>query len=215
MAYIWGVDSAQAVTKELYNCVLNHYGKPKYWGRYLTTVPNASEGLTPQEIDLLQNSGTKVMAIYNNFKEATGYRKGRVTAQNAAFHANRLKFPQGNILFANVEKFFDVDEEWIRGYVDAMYNTNYKPGFYNDPVNGPFQKAYCDALAKDNRVGTQAVLWSAEPETGVTKARKAPKFNPQKPNCKANVWGWQYGRDAEACPIDTNVINNRLYEMLW
>ncbi|MFC0524260.1 glycoside hydrolase domain-containing protein [Pontibacillus salicampi] len=215
MAYRWGVDSAQEVTKELYQCVLTNFGKPAYWGRYLTTVPDASEGLTAGEIKLLQDSGTKVMPIYNNFKEATGYRKGRVIAQNAAFHAKRLNFPKEKVLFANVERFFKVDEAWIRGYVDAMYNTDYKPGFYHDPVQGPFADAYCKAVSKDSKVANQSVLWSAEPEPGVTRAKKAPKFQPVKPSCKANVWGWQYGRSAKTCPIDTNLINDRLFELLW
>lgn len=215
MGYVWGVDSAQEVTKELYDCVLKNFGKPEYWGRYLTTVPNTSEGLTSKEISLLHNSGTKVMPIYNNFKSATGYRKGKVTAQNATFHAQRLKFPKGRVLFAHVEKAFNVDESWIRGYVDGLYNTDYKPGFYIDPVNGPFSSAYCKAVSKDSRVSNQSVLWSAQPERGVSKARKAPKFNPAKPKCKSNVWGWQYGQNAKNCPIDTNVIDDRLYNMLW
>ncbi|WP_177167275.1 hypothetical protein [Salinibacillus kushneri] len=64
MSYLWGVDSSTNVTQDLYNCVLNNYGKPEYWGRYLTTVPNAAEGLTQEEIGLLHNSGTKVPTIH-------------------------------------------------------------------------------------------------------------------------------------------------------
>ncbi|KUP05016.1 hypothetical protein Q73_14365 [Bacillus coahuilensis m2-6] len=214
MAYYWGVDSASAVTKERYNCVLTNYGKPLYWGRYLTTVQNASDGLTKGEIELLRNSETKVLPIYNNFRKAVGYREGRVVAQNASFHAKRLGFRKGTPLFANVEKFFEVDADWLRGYVDYLYGSDYKPGFYHDPVNGDFAAAYCKAAAEDPRVADQSILWSAEPEPGATKRRNAPRYKPVKPNCRANVWGWQYGRDATTCPIDTNLIDGRLYEML-
>lgn len=215
MAYVWGVDSSQEVTEKFYNCVLKNYGKPNFWGRYLTTVPNASEGLTSEEILFLHNSGTKILPIYNKFQEALGYRNGKVTAQNAVFHARRLGIPKGKLLFANVEKFFKVDEAWIRGYVDAIYPTGYKPGFYHDPETGEFTKSYCKAVGKSERVANQVVLWSAKPEAGATKAREAPKFHPNMPSCKANVWAWQYGRDAKACPIDTNLVDQRVYDMLW
>jgi hypothetical protein len=215
MAYIWGVDSSTNATKTVYDCVLTNFGKPDFWGRYLVTVPGASEGLTQEEIELLHNSGTKVLPIYNKFTEARGYRQGRVIAQNAAFHAKRLGAPKGVMLFANVERFFEVDESWIRGYVDAMYSTDYKLGFYADPVQGNFSRAYCQAVENNPRVAQQAVIWSAEPEPGPTPRREAPTFNPAKPPCNANVWGWQYGRDAVTCPIDTNLIDERLYNMLW
>lgn len=65
MGYVWGVDSATRATEDLYNCVLNNFGKPEFWGRYLTTVEGASEGLTREEVELLHNSGTKVLPIYN------------------------------------------------------------------------------------------------------------------------------------------------------
>lgn len=215
LGYVWGVDSAQTATEELYDCVLKSFGKPNYWGRYLTTVPDASEGLTKEEILFLHNSGTRVLPIYNNFKEARGFRKGKVTAQNAAFHAKRLKFPKETILFANVERFFDVDEAWIRGYVEGMIPTGYKSGFYNDPVEGDFNSEYCKAVSKNKKVAVQSILWSAEPEVGVTKARNAPRFRPKKPACKANVWGWQYARDAKACPVNTNLVDDRVYNNLW
>lgn len=214
MANIWGVDSAAIVTKELYDCVLNNYGKPDYWGRYLKTV-GPSEGLTKEEIQLLHSSDTRVLPIYNDFTKAIGYRPGKVVAQNAIFNARRLGFPKNKMLFASIEKLFDVDEAWIRGYVDAMYTSDYKPGLYADPVNGDFSKAYCEAVKKNESVAVQTVVWSAEPEVGVSKERNKPPFKPATPSCDTNVWGWQYGRNASSCPIDTNLINNKLYDMLW
>lgn len=215
MSYLWGVDSASNVTEDLYNCVLNNFGKPEYWGRYLTRVEGAAEGITPAEVELLHSSGTKILPIYSNFLIAIGEREGRVMAQNAVFHAQRLGIPKGKILFANVENFFDVDASWIKGFVEAMFPSGYKPGFYHDPDKGNFTSAYCQAITLNEQVAVQAVLWSAEPEPGITSRRNAPEFAPSKPTCQANVWGWQYGRDATTCPIDTNLINRRLYDMLW
>lgn len=215
MAYQWGVDSAAKVTKDLYNCVLHNFGRPQVWGRYLTTVPNAAEGLTLDEVELLHASGTKVLPIYNNFRAAVGYDNGVLVARNTIFQARRLGIPKDTVLFANVERFFDVDDDWIRGYVNTFIPSGYRAGIYHDPIEGLFNQAYCQAVQNDNKVSRQLILWSAEPDPGATKRREAPNFNPNKPNCSANVWGWQYGRDALECPIDTNLFDNRLYRLLW
>ncbi|MCD5325734.1 MULTISPECIES: glycoside hydrolase domain-containing protein [Pontibacillus] len=215
MAYQWGVGSSQEATQELYDCVLKNYGKPKYWARYLSTVPNVSEGLTVSEIERLHNSGTRVMAIYNNFTESKGFRKGKVIAQNAVFHARRLDFPKETVLFARIDSSHGIDESWIRGYVEGMTSSGYVPGFYCDPLRGNFNDAFCKAVSKNEKVAKQSILWSAQPAPGVTRARKAPKYAPSKPSCKANVWGWEYGRNAQACPIETNLIKDRLFNLLW
>lgn len=215
VTYHWGVDSSQNVTKELYDCVLNNYGKPSFWGRYLTRVQGASEGLSRAEINLLHNSGTKLLPIYNDFRRAIGENQGRVVAMTAVYHAGRLGIKKGTPIFANIEKFFEVDSDWITGYVNYLYNTDYKPGFYHDPTFGNFAQSFCEAANRNPRVREQAILWSAEPETGVTKLTDAPKFNPTKVPCDANVWAWQYGRDSKTCPIDTNLIDERLFDMLY
>lgn len=214
VTYYWGVDSSQPVTKELYNSVLNSYGKPEFWGRYLTRVEGSTAGLTKAELNLLHNSNTKLLPIYNDFRRAVGESHAKVVAMNAAYHAKRLGVRKGTPIFANIERFFDVDSAWIRGYVDYLFNTDYKPGFYYDPTEGGFSEAFCEAANQDKRVANQAVLWSAEPQLGVTKEKDAPKFEPITPDCDANVWAWQYGRDASDLPIDTNLADSRLFSML-
>lgn len=212
--YIWGVDSAQKVTPELFQCVMTNFSYPNYWGRYLTTVPNASEGLTKDEIQFMKSKGIKLMPIFNNFTESTGYREGQVAARNAIFHARRLEIPKGTPIFANVERFFAVDDAWIRAWVETLYPSGYLSGFYHDPTEGAFNDAFCEAANKDNKVKFQAILWSAEPSPGVTNNKKAPSFNPKKVKCDGAVWAWQYGRDSETCPIDTNLIDKRLFNKL-
>lgn len=215
MVSVWGVDSAAKVTEELYQCVKDNFGTPKYWGRYLGEVEGVSDGLTKQEIQFIRGRGMKLLPIYNVFDNAVGYEKGRVIAQNAVYHARRLGLPKDKVIFANVERFFDVDEAFIRGWVDSLYTTGYRPGIYHDPIEGGFASAYCEAVQKNPQVATQAILWSAEPETGISTERKAPRYNPTAPPCKANVWAWQYGRDAEACPIDTVLADRKLMQYLY
>lgn len=145
---VWGVDSVAAVTESLFTCVKNKLGYPKYWGRYLSDAPNVSDGLTKSETTFLRNLGVKIAPIYNNFRSATGYAQGRSTAVNALFHARRLGIPKNKVLFAGIEDFFQVDEAWIRGWVEAMYPSGYRPGIYHDPVKGEVSSAYCEAVKK-------------------------------------------------------------------
>ncbi len=212
---IWGVDSAAKVTEQTFYCVKNELGYPKFWGRYLTDVPNVSDGLTKDEITLLRNHGVKVLPIYNDFREAVGYANGQVVARNAVFHARRLGIPKNKVLFANIEDFFAVDEAWIRAWVETLSPTAYRPGIYADPTKGDFAHAYCEAAKRNNQVAVQTMIWSSAPRPGTTKEQKAPKYQPATPNCKANVWAWQYGRDAKACPVDTNLADRRLLEFLY
>lgn len=196
-------------------CVRNDFGSPTFWGRYLSDVQGASTGLTKNEIQFLRKRGIKILPIYNAFRDAIDYRQGRIAANNAIFHAKRLGIPKNTVIFANVERFFKVDEAWLRGWVDALYPTGYRPGFYYDPLEGGFNVAYCEAVKHDEKMAQQAILWSAKPELGVSKKQKAPRsFKPKKPNCKANVWVWQYGRDSQTCPIDTNIADKRILGFL-
>lgn len=212
---IWGIDSAAKATETLYQCVAANFGHPDVWGRYLNTIENVSEGLTKEEISFLKGKGIKIMPIYNNFREAVGMQAGRVAAQNAIFHAKRLGIPEGVFIFANVERFFDVDANWIIGWAELFYNSSYRPGIYHDPTEGPFNDAFCNAVERSKIVKEQVVLWSAEPEIGVTTKSEFPAFKPEKLSCGGNVWAWQYGRDAKTCPVDTVLVEKRLYVHLY
>ncbi|ARK32071.1 glycoside hydrolase domain-containing protein [Halalkalibacter krulwichiae] len=212
----WGVDSAAAVTEDLYECVVGNFGQPDFWGRYLSTIPNVSEGLTLEEVQLIHDRGMKIMTIYNNFSAAVGERAGAVAARNAIFKARQLGIEEGSFLFANVERFFDTDAAWLTAWVETLYNSPYRPGIYADPDEGPFNAAFCEAAAANPIVRQQSVIWSAEPEPGTTTKQNAPRqFTPNRPDCDANVWAWQYGRDADECPIDTVLMENRLYKELF
>lgn len=212
---VWGVDSTNTVNRDLYECVKNNFGLPKFWGRYLTERPNASSGLSKFEINYIHSKGMKVLPIYNVISEAVGYDEGRIAARNAVFHARRLNIPQNIVLFANIGKIFNVDANWIKAWVETILPTGYRPGLYHDPIEGQFAAAYCEAVKQNNEVALQSILWSTQPEPGVTSERKAPRFNPDMPKCKGNVWIWQYGRDAVKCPIDTNLADERLLAYLY
>jgi hypothetical protein len=212
---IWGVDSAAKVTEKSFTCVKSRLGYPKYWGRYLTDVPSVSDGLTKSEITFLRNHGVKIVPIYNKFKKAVGYAQGRTAAVNTLFHARRLGIPKNKVLFANIEDYFEVDEAWIRGWVEAIYPSGYRPGIYHDPIKGMFSAAYCEAVQNNSLVAKQPGLWSSTPRPGTTKEQSAPAFKPAAPKCESNVGLWQYGRDSSVCPVDTNLALRKLLDYLY
>lgn len=113
-----------------------------------------------------------------------------------------------------MERFFNVDSDWLIGWAETIFNSSFRPGFYNDPVVGGFNAAFFEATKRSKFVKNQAILWSAEPELGVSGKRNAPRFNPKEPTCHANVWGWQYGRNSTLCPVDTVLADHRLFVLM-
>lgn len=214
VSYHWGVDSSKSVTRELYNSILSTYGKPEFWGRSLTGVEGVTEGVTKEELELLHSNGIKLLPIYSDFRRAIGESHAKVVAMNATYQAKRLGLKKGTMIFVHLAKALPIDSAWIKGFVDYMYNTDYKPGFYVDPTEGDFSNSYCEAASQSDRVAKQAVLWSAAPDEGVSTVTEAPEFNPAGPPCEANVWAWQYGHDTGNLKINTNLIDNRVLQML-
>ena len=215
LIYEWGVDSAQNVTEDLFQCVARNFGYPRFWGRYLERISGFSEGLTEQEALFIHSKRIKILPIYNAFREATGYLQGRAAADSAVLHAQRLGIPRGTPLFADVEPHFQVDEEWIRGWTEAIVRNGYQSGIYNDPLTGDFNNAFCNAVKGNERIKLFNILWSCQPVLEPSGPWNAPTYNPAIPRCGGNVWVWQYSRNITLCPIDTNLADSCLVNALW
>lgn len=212
----FGVDSAARVTSSFYDCVVNQYGKPDFWGRYLTRVSGVSDGLSASEVALLHSKGVKILPIYNQFSQATGYSYGQQVGQMAITAAKSLGMPNGVPIFADVEVMYAVDAQWVRGYVETLLASPYPPGIYANPTNGSFNQSYCTAISENSSI-EQTIIWSNEPEPGVSSKSSAPAWNPAKPTCTSTVSGWQYGENGTACSsgIDTDLVLPTLYDKLW
>lgn len=213
--YEWGVDSARHASEGLLQCILDNFGFPRYWGRYLLRVVNFSEGLTDEEIAFLRGNGIKLLPIYNGFKEALGYEQGIFAATDAVFQAQRLGIPQGVPLFADIEPFFPINAAWIEGWTEQIYLSGYKSGLYNAPLIGAFSDAFCTAVERNQAIRMLTILWSAQPEAPVSGSDNPPAYTPASPECGGTVGIWQYSRDLPECHIDTNLATSRFVEMLW
>lgn len=213
----WGVDSAAAVNNVLYNCVVQKYGAPVFWGRYLKSIHNVSDGLSPTEISFLHARGVKVLPIYNNFGSATGTSDGQSNANNAISIAKSLSMPDNVVIFADIEENYAVDAGWIEGWVEVLSQSPYTPGIYNNPLSGEFPVAYSQAVNNNTSIANTVILWSNEREPGVTPKSLAPPWNPARPPSPGRVLAWQYGENGAACSpgIDTDLIDPSLYQHLW
>ena len=212
---VWGVDTASNVDQAFLQCIKDNYGEPSVFGRYLETKGDVSMGLTKEEVDLLHQQGIKILPIFNHFTEAVGYDKGVAEAKEAIAYAQRIGIPKGVAIFADIEPTYPVDEAFIKGWVDTLASSPYKPGIYG--VFTPDSKlsaAYQAAVSKDKKVQEQIILWSSNPDPGVTAKNKAPAFQPGAPK-NMNISIWQYGIDGEACNIDTNLIQSTVLNKLW
>ncbi|WP_342042674.1 glycoside hydrolase domain-containing protein [Bacillus sp. OTU2372] len=212
---VWGVDTASNVDQAFLQCVKENYGAPSVFGRYLETKGDVSMGLTKEEVDLLHRQGIKILPIFNHFIEAVGYDKGAAEAKEAIAYAQKIGIPKGVAIFADIEPTYPVDEAFIRGWVNTLASSPYKPGIYGViTTDSELSAAYQAAVSKDKKVQRETVLWSSNPDPGVTAKNKAPAFQPGAPK-NINISIWQYGIDGEACNIDTNLIQSTVLNKLW
>ena len=212
---VWGVDSASLTTPDFYACVRENFGEPLVWGRYLGDKEGVSFGLTDDQVELIQSEGAKILLIYNQFEDGTGYENGRDQAQNAIRLAEEIGAPEGVAVFANVEPIYPIDSDFITGWYDVMTDSQYEPGIYGifDPERDLYVEFNAAADANEE-IRENTYLWTAAPNVGITTEAEAPEFNPTGPE-GALVWGWQYGIDAETCNIDTNWFVGDLMDVLW
>ncbi|WHX98428.1 glycoside hydrolase domain-containing protein [Neobacillus sp. DY30] len=212
---LWGVDTASPLDQAFLQCVVDNYGKPSVFGRYLDTKEGVSAGLTPEEVELLHQQGIKIIPIYNHFTNATTYERGTLEAQAAIAYAQQIGIPEGKAIFADIEPSYPVDEAFIRGWVDTLLGSPYKPGIYGVFTHeSPLNTAYTAAIFSNQNVQSQTIIWSSNPDPGVTPQANAPQFQPGAPeNIPVSIW--QYGIDGETCNIDTNLIQSNILDFLW
>lgn len=211
----WGVDSASYTTEELYACVNENFGKPSVWGRYLGTIDGVSSGLTIEEVEYLHSNGVKILLINNQFNNATGYENGVEQANIGISLAGELNVPEGVAIFADIEPNYPVDSAFIQGWFDTMMNSPYEPGIYGvfSPESA-LVDAYQASINEKKEIQNKVILWTAYPHIDVTTQANAPENAAEAPEGSL-LYGWQYGIDAAACNIDTNLFKGSLFDFLW
>lgn len=212
---IWGVDSASLTTSEMLSCVRENFGEPAIWGRYLGEKEGVSTGITKEEIELLHSNEIQILPIWNHFTDATGYENGKNEAKAAIQLAEEMGIPDGVAIFADIEPDYPVDSEFVKGWFEVMNDSPYEAGIYGifDP-DRELTVAFNQAAENVEGLLDNTYLWTAAPNIGITTQTNAPAYQPEAPE-NALLAGWQYGIDAEACNIDTNLFEGSLTDVLW
>lgn len=212
---VWGVDSASLTTSEMLTCVRENFGTPEIWGRYLGEKEGVSTGLTSEEVKYLHSNDIKILVIWNHFTDATGYENGKKEAEEAIAKAKELSIPEGVAIFADIEPGYPVDSEFIKGWSEVIAGSNYSSGIYGIfDSNQDLYKEFEEAATNDKGILENTYLWTASPNVGITTEANAPEYQPEGPK-NSLVSGWQYGIDAKACNIDTNLFKGNLTKVVW
>ncbi|MGM0847218.1 MAG: glycoside hydrolase domain-containing protein [Bacillota bacterium] len=212
---VWGIDTASATNESFNMCVRDNFGDPGVVGRYLGDKEGVSAGLTTEEADLIKSNNDEILLIHNRFSDATGFENGVQEGEEAISLAQELGTPEGTAIFADIEPTYPVDSDFIRGWYETLTSSAYVPGIY-----GIFEEdtdlaaSYNQAVSQNSSIQEDTYLWTAAPNVGITTKADAPEYQPEAPE-GALVIGWQYGLDAQACNIDTNLFVDQYTDVLW
>lgn len=217
---LWGVDSCKSFTADsagasgLYPQVLATYGKPDFWGRYLTDT--VCPGISATETAAAAHNHMGILPIYNDYdcSAVVGYAAGKGYADAATAAAKGLGIPTGRALAIDIEPpgaacpgAAGVDSGFIEGWYDGVMAARYVPAYYgNGTAGSEFASAWCTIVALVPEVARDSYLWSFEPSLlgSYTKAT-APDFAPQQTGCAGNMAAWQYELSAGSDPdVDTD-----------
>ncbi|MUK88907.1 DUF1906 domain-containing protein [Ornithinibacillus sp. L9] len=209
---VWGVDSASYTDENMYSCVVDNFGEPEVWGRYLGDREGVSQGMDSDEVDYFHENDIQILVIYNHVNDARGYDHGVEHGETAIQYANDLGVPEGVALFVDIEPEYPVDAAFMEGWYDALNDSNYEPAIYGVFDEGSELFEAFNGL--EEGVQEDTVVWSAYPQEDVTTKENAPEYNPEGPE-NALLYGWQYAIDAETCNIDTNLFTGEMIEYLW
>jgi len=215
---VWGIDTASVVDREFFACVKEHFGFPAFVGRYLETKEGVSHGITREEAAFLHEQGVKILPIYNHFTDATTYERGVAEAEQAIRLAGEAGIPEGVAIFADVEPDYPVDAEFLRGWTETMLDSPYVPGLYAVLVEASDSKAlrsYLSFARQHQELASALAVWTSDVEVGITTKANAPQAYAPEAEAVTTVDVWQYGIDAEACNIDTNLMRSSFMDYLW
>jgi hypothetical protein len=213
---LWGIDTTTNVqTGGIITQTKSELGNPQFVGRYLIY----STQLTATEAAYIHSQGLPILLIDDPNHVFTS---GTVDAQQAIAQAKALGVPHGIAIFRDVETNDPITSTYIAAYFAEFHGSGYTTGFYENAINGPFDTAYCAAVAANATIGKSSLLYSSEPEhTGSNPHRSAkPRFGPNVPGCANRTAAWQYLErglfPAGTWPnVDVDELAGRFSSFLW
>lgn len=161
---IFGVDSAQVVTPELFAQV-RHWASIRigFWGRYLGTGGGAAVPLSATEAQVLHEMGVAIAPIYNDVVQTDlGTQvQGETAARDAVLRSRALGIPQGVVIFADIEHGWPITGEWLYGWAHALAAESYRPGVYLSLGDTSAQAALRSLSVRDPALYHKITVWNA------------------------------------------------------
>lgn len=162
----WGVDSASYTDENLYQCVVDNFGQPEIWGRYLGEIEGVSTGLDTDEVNFLHENEIQILVIYNRFNDAIGYDHGVEEAKQAISYAKDLDIPENVAIFGDIEPNFPVDPAFIEGWYDTLSDSIYEPALYDVFVEDSSLIGAYNATNQETQ--ENIITWTAYPQEKIT-----------------------------------------------
>ncbi len=235
----WGVDSAMPANAQVAGPAGAHEQRPmlferlsalagrapEFWGRYI----GGHYSMTAAEARFLHGQGCRVLMIYNGAHDSAasvrgGYPQGVHDAQAAISSANALGVAAGTFIYADIESGWRVTADWIRGWSDTMYDSEFggAGGIYANPMpqNAPnFNNPYCQAFNADAKMRGLAghhgaYIYSSEPEPGCG-VPGPNRFAPATAPCNPNTVVWQYAEGCYGGLVDQDLANDVGLWSMW
>ncbi|MFC4024654.1 glycoside hydrolase domain-containing protein [Oceanobacillus longus] len=209
---VWGVDSASYTNENLFACVIDNFGQPNVWGRYLGNKDGVSEGLDSDEVSYLHENNIQILVIYNHVNDARGYEHGIEHGEQAISFAEDFDIPEGVAIFVDIEPDYPVDSEFMDGWYKTLSASAYQAAVYG--VFNEGSELFESYNMLEQEIQENTIVWTAYPQEEITSQENAPEYNPQGPESSL-LYGWQYAIDAETCNIDTNLFRSEMIDYLW
>ena len=178
----------------LYDWVMRKSCYPSFWGRTL-----CGEGvLESEEIEYLKSQKCKIALIIRDLNEADiSANKAEKDALRAVEAAKKLEVPQnmGIALFAEIDRNWSVNHNWMLSFAYHLTKNGYIPGFIgntdsSDNFNfGRQCSHYVQAMR--SRTEYPSVYWSSAPKYNFDPESWAP-YAPSELLPK-DMHLWQYG----------------------
>jgi Domain of unknown function (DUF1906) len=163
-------------------------------------------------MNLIEDSYTAAEVTSGGLETAA---EGSADATTAATNAHNLGAPENSsiVIYRDIENGENVSWQYITAYYNELSGHHFIPGFYENPISGQFNGAFCNTTSTIENGSAQ---WTDEPSTGASTLSQFYYTNrpawtsPDTTTCTpsgASVYAWQYILAGGVGPVDDDLMS--------
>lgn len=189
---------------------------PAFWGRNIV----GENALDNEEIDFLQHYGCQIAPVYYASILGTSEEEGKNEANIAIERIRELNIPTETAIFLEVREDLNITLEYMRGYVQALINNGYTPGFRaNTDSKYIFDREFSKGIRGDKDIFDKCLIWAVAPSLeefeGITTSHliHPDNWKPFAPSgiTRRDIAIWQYGKNCH--PIEDDNENETTFNV--